>query len=66
MLSGEPNPFNLLSKYIIPSLRVFITKSGNISWRLDRVTPGLYEGFTSPIKVDFLLFKKSSTLCIGA
>ena len=66
ILSGFANPFIFLSKYSIPSFNVSATKSGNISCKLAKVTPGLYVGFTSPINVYFLLFIKSSTLWIGA
>ena len=64
--SALAKPAIFLSKYINPSFKVLVTKSGKISCKFARVTPGLYVGLTSPIKVDFLLFKKSSTLCIGA
>ena len=64
--SGCANPFIDLSKYFIPSIRVFDIKSGNISFKFESVTPGLYVDFISPICVDFTLFSKSSNLCIGA
>ena len=66
ILSGFANPFSFLSKYIIPSFNVFDINWGNISFKFDSVTPGLYEGSIDPIKVDFWFFIKSSTLCTGA
>ena len=64
--SGLANPDNFLSKYKIPSFSVEDTKDGNISFKLDKVVPGKYEGTILPILEDALFCKKSSILWIGA